>query len=255
MRAVQVQQQILIDTTKPTDSHPLTANGKIASENPELQPLARHRRSDFAGPAQQHLRRLQRLLAEHDERVGVDDAGLLRRHRVEGGTKFLMIKRDRSHHRHGRVQHVGRVPGPAHADLDDTDIDRRVGESGESHRGQQLEEGDTFGMLAVDKLNVGDDVVVRLGEGGSRSGSTSQTDTFSDALQVRGRVTAGSDSEGAQQRIHHAGCGGLAVGPRQMDRGVGPLGLAQQVDQVPHAFQIGQHPMRESVRPAPCSPG
>ncbi len=50
-----------------------------------------------------------------------------------------MIDADRGDHRDRGVDDVGGIPPPAHADLDHGDIDGRVGEGRERHRGQDFE--------------------------------------------------------------------------------------------------------------------
>ena len=45
------------------------------------------------------------------------------------------------------VDHVGGVPGAAHADLDDGDVHGRVGEGGVRHAGEHLEEGQPVLLL------------------------------------------------------------------------------------------------------------
>ena len=62
------------------------------------------------------------------------------------------------------VGDVGGVPGAAHADLDDRDVDRRVGEGGVGHRGEHLEERQPDVVPGVDQVEVGRHVVVRRDE-------------------------------------------------------------------------------------------
>lgn len=50
-----------------------------------------------------------------------------------------MIDGDRGDDRNRRADYVGGVPAPAHPDLDDGDVDGRVGERGERHPGEHLE--------------------------------------------------------------------------------------------------------------------
>jgi hypothetical protein len=56
---------------------------------------------------------------------------------------------------------LGRVPRPAHADLDHRDVDRRVRERGEPHRGEHLEVRQRDRLVLVDQLQVRPDVLVR----------------------------------------------------------------------------------------------
>ena len=51
-----------------------------------------------------------------------------------------VVERDRGDDGDPRVGHVGGVPRAAHADLDDGDVDRRVGEQRVGHADHDLEE-------------------------------------------------------------------------------------------------------------------
>ena len=51
-----------------------------------------------------------------------------------------VVESDRRDDGDPRVRHVGGVPGAAHADLDDRDVDRRVGEQRVGHADHDLEE-------------------------------------------------------------------------------------------------------------------
>ena len=62
------------------------------------------------------------------------------------------------------VGDVGGVPGAAHPDLEHGDVDRGVGEGGERHRGQHLEERQPDVVPRVDQVQVGRHVVVRRDE-------------------------------------------------------------------------------------------
>ena len=95
-----------------------------------------------------------------------------------------------------RVDDVGGVPAAAHADLDDADVDGRVGERAEGHRRQQLEERDALGGLRIDELDVRDDLVVGLDEdlGGHRLAV--DADALGHRLQVRRGVATGAQAEG-----------------------------------------------------------
>ena len=81
-------------------------------------------------------------------RIGPQDPGLLARHLRDGVAELAMVQRDGRDDLHDAVDDVGGVPAAAHADLDDADVDRRVGEGAERHRGQQLEERDPLGATA-----------------------------------------------------------------------------------------------------------
>ena len=70
----------------------------------------------------------------------VDDAGLLAGDPGDVVAEvFDVVDADRGDDRDRRVDHVGGVPATAHAHLDDGDVDGRVGERRERHRGEHLE--------------------------------------------------------------------------------------------------------------------
>ena len=84
-----------------------------------------------------------------------------------------------------RVGHVGGVPRAAHADLDDGDVDRRVGEQRVRHADHDLEEGHRDVAAGVDHLHVGRDVVVGLDEPLGAHRLAVEDDPLPDRLQVR----------------------------------------------------------------------
>ena len=119
---------------------------------------------------------LDRLLGQDDGGVLLDDAGLLPGDLLGRGAEPVgVVERDRGDHGDRAVDDVRRVPGAAHADLDDRDVDRRVGEGRVRHARQHLEEGEPVALLGVDHLDVRLDVLVRLDEAlGGRSGAPSR---------------------------------------------------------------------------------
>ena len=131
-------------------SCPPTAS--VRASDAELQALAGHDRVDLDRAAQQHLGGLDRLLGQHAVRAGLDDPGLLAgdlgRPSSRGSAAWSIV--DRGDDGDLRVGDVGGVPGAAHADLDDGDVDRGVGEGGERHGGQHLEEA-TAGRRAASR--------------------------------------------------------------------------------------------------------
>ena len=144
-----------------------------------------------------------------------------------------MVERDRRDDRDLRVGDVGGVPGAAHPDLDDGHVDRGVGERGERHRGQHLEEATArTSCRRVDQVEVGRDVVVGRDEPlGGRSAAPSNAIRSRDRVQVRAGEPPGAQAELAQQRLDHPGGRGLAVGAGHVDDRVGALRRAEQVDE------------------------
>jgi hypothetical protein len=163
-----------------------------------------------------------------------------------------VVEVDGSDDGHVPVDDVGGVPGAAHADLDDRHVHGRVREGGVRHAGQHLEEGEPVLLLGVDHLDVRPDVVVRLDEplGGDRGAV--EADALGDRLDVRGGVPARTQLEGTEECLDHAGGGGLAVGTGDVDGGVRPLRLAQEVhqrgDPPDRGLQLGLTPAGRQLR-------
>ena len=139
--------------------------------------------------------------------------------------------RYRRHHRHGAVGDVRAVPGAADADLDHSDVDRRVGEHGERHRGEHLEEGQRGRLALVHQGQVRQHLLVGVDEALGAERLAVHADPLPDRGQVRAGEQAGSQPAGAQQRLDHPGGGGLAVGPGDVDDRVGPLRVTEQAGQ------------------------
>jgi hypothetical protein len=132
---------------------------------------------------------------------------------------------------HVAVDQVGGVPGAAHADLDHLGVDRQLGEPGEGQDGQGLVEGHRLVGGPVDlgqeRLQVGPG----LGELLGGDGPGGQRHPLPHVLEVGAGVDPGPHPEGGQQRRHHPGRAGLAVGAGQMHGRGGPLGMVEQLGQ------------------------
>ena len=139
--------------------------------------------------------------------------------------------RDRRDHGHRAVGHVGRVPPAAHADLDHRDVHRGVRERGEHHAGEHLEEGQRRGLLVVDQLDVGRDLLVELDEalGGQRHAV--DADPLPHRDQVRRGEPPGAQPALAQQRLDHPGRRRLAVGAGDVHDRERAVRVAEQADQ------------------------
>ena len=129
------------------------------------------------------------------------------------------------------VAHVGRVPPAAHADLDHRDVHRRVREGGEHHAGEDLEEGHLGGLLVVDQLDVGRDLLVKLDKalGGQRLAV--HADPLPHRHQVRRGEPPGPQPALAQQRLDHPRGRGLAVGPGDVHDRERTVRVAEQADE------------------------
>ena len=129
---------------------------------------------------------------------------------------------------------VGAVPGSAHADLDDGDVDRMIGEDGQGHDGQDLEEAHARparrGRALIHHLDVGGHVLPRGDEPLFADRLAIQGDALANAGQVGAGEAAGAHAGGGQEALGHAGGGGLAVGAGDVDVAVGALGVSEQVE-------------------------
>ena len=108
---------------------------------------------------------------------------------------------------------------PPMPDLDDGDVDRRVGEGGERHRGQHLEERQPA-PAAGRRPGRGTARRRRTSRGTAPAsiGAAVEGDPLAHRVQVRAGEPAGAQAELAQQRVDHPGGGGLAVGAGDVDR-------------------------------------
>ena len=135
----------------------------------------------------------------------------------------------------------------AHADLDDGDVDRGVGEQRVGHADHDLEEAHRDLAGGVDHLHVGRDVVVGLDEALGAHRLAVQDDPLADRLQVRAGEAAHPQAEAAQQLVDHPRRRRLAVGAGDLDDGHRAVRRAQQVDQ---RVDAGQRRLEPALRPA-----
>jgi hypothetical protein len=182
-------------------------------------------------------------LADHGGAV-LDDAGLLDRHLGRGVAQLGVVEGDPVDHRHLPVDQVGGVPGAAHADLDHLGVHRQLGEPGEGEDGQGLVEGHRLVAGPVDLGQERLQVRPGLGELVGGDGSGGQRDPLTHVLEVGAGVDPGPDPEGGQQGRDHPGGRGLAVGPGQVHRRCGPLGMVEQLGQPVHPVEARPHPGR-----------
>ena len=127
--AVQREEHVLVGRRPAAQGQQLAADRDLAGERPRTPgPRAAASHPPRRAP-QEHLGGLGRLLGQDGDRAGLDDPGLLPGDRRDVVTEeALVVERDRRDHGDLGVDDVGRVPGAAHADLDDGHVDRRVGE-------------------------------------------------------------------------------------------------------------------------------
>ena len=97
-------------------------------------------------------------------------------------------------------------------------------------------------LLGVDEIEVRRDLVVALDEAARRDLLAVDHDALGDVGQVRAGEAAGAQPERAQQLVDHARGRRLAVRPGEVDRPVGALRVAEQVEQRLDALAGGLHP-------------
>jgi hypothetical protein len=228
--AVQRQEDVVVLRTQPLQRQQLAADRRDPREHAELKAFTDRRRPDLRAAPQQHLGRTGELLGEHGRGAGLDDPGLLDRDHVRGVAEQPgMVDGDGGHHRDGAVGDVGGVPGAAETDLDDGDVDGRVGEGGIRHPDDRLEEAQRVGLGGVDEVGVRRDVVERADELLVGQWLAVDADALVDALEVGTGEPAGAQVERAQEGVDHPAGRGLAVGAGEVDDRVGPLGVAEQL--------------------------
>ena len=186
------------------------------------------------GRGDDRLRR--RGLDGGDEHGAVlDDAGLVGGDLLDGVAQpGGMVQADGCDHLDILGHDIGAVPGSAHADLDDGDVDRMIGEDGQGHDGQDLEEAHARparrGRALIHHPDVGGHVLPRGDEPLLADRLAVQGDALANGGQVGAGEAAGAHAGGGQEALGHAGGGGLAVGAGDVDVAVGPLGVAEQVE-------------------------
>ena len=144
-----------------------------------------------------------------------------------------MIHRHRADDADVPVSHIRRVPPTSQADLDDHDVHRGVGESGEGHRCDDLEEChlDAVDLLFVDHLDHRLDLFPGLVEHLVADGCSVDADPLIDVNQVWRGVTSYPQTGSTQQGLNHERSRTLAVGAGNVDHRAGTLGVAQQVEE------------------------
>ena len=184
------------------------------------------------------------LMGDDDGGAVLDDAGLLVSDLGDRGAQpTLMLAPDGGNDGDVGADDVRGVPSPAQAHLDDGHVDGIVGEGGQSHDGQDLEEGQarpTGGLGAlVDHGDVRGHVLPGGDEPFLTDRFTVEADALTDGGQMRGGEATGAHAAGGQKALGHTGGGGLAVGAGDVNGTVGALGVAQEIKDGLDPFQGG----------------
>jgi hypothetical protein len=159
-----------------------------------------------------------------------------------------VIDGDRGDHGDGPVGDVGAVPGATDPDLDDGHVHRGVGERGERHPGQHLEERQPGLVPPVHDRQVRQQFLVELDEPPRAERLAVQADPLAHAGQMRAGEQPRTQAPGAQQRVDHPRRRRLAVGPGDVDDRAGPLRVAEQAGQVGDPVQGGVDGVLGSAR-------
>ena len=223
----------------------LAADRRHAVRDLHLIAVAYQRRMVALGGLHQnrHDPLLMRLRPDDGGAVRLYDTGLLGGDLLDGVAKPLhMIHVDRADDGRVRVQHVRRVPQAAHADLDDGNVDRRVGELPDGHRRQHLEEAHRgaagLGHLRVDDGDQILDLIPHVHEIVIAQLLPVDGDALVDTFQVRRRIQAGAQPIRPAEGLGHAGGRPLAVRAGDVDHTERVLRMAEHVEHEVHPVQI-----------------
>ena len=147
MVAMQRQEDLGVHPAESLQFEHLAADRHLPAQHRELGVLPSHGGVGSHRLGQHHFHRLGQLPADHRDGVDRhevvllvgDDSRLLRGDFGDLVAEVLgVVDTDRGDDGHRCVDDVGGVPATAHPDLDDRDVDRRVGEGRERHPGDHL---------------------------------------------------------------------------------------------------------------------
>ncbi len=233
--AVQRQEEIGVLRGQAAQRDLLPTDGHVARGDAEVVALEHDPGTHLGRALDEHLGRLGRLLQPDDgDGVGLDDAGLLPRDLLDGVAEEVpVVEVDRRDDRDRGVDDVRRVPRAAHADLDDRDVDRQVGERGVRDGHEHLEVGHRRAAVddraGVDHLDERDHLVVGAEEALRVDRAPTDGDPLEHRVQVRRGEPTGVQAELAQQRLDDPGRARLAVGSGDVDDREGALRVAEQL--------------------------
>ena len=248
VRAVERQVQLVVGAREPLHADLLPADGEALRGEAERVALHRERGAAGVGGGLQHLERRRVLLGRDRRGAGLDDA------RLDGGDlgdrvpeAVGVVEVDRGEHHHVAVGGVGRIPRTAHPDLDNRDVDGRVGEGHESEHRQQLEEGEgrvaRGGEFGVDEVDERRDLVPGIRDEPVVDRLAVDHDPLGEPLQVRAREQARAQTVGADDRLDDPRGRRLAVGAGEVHDPVGRLRVAEELQHPPGALDARLHPL------------
>ena len=163
------EKDVVVTTVQALQSKQLAADGDIALDHAELDTLPSNDCLDLGATLNQDLCSFDILCREDRDRALGDDARLLARNLHDRVSEILtVIEPDGSHDVDEAVCDIGRIPGAAHADLDDGDINGCIGEGCECQCSHHFEEGERDAAIGhrfpVDQFDIRSDVVPGSGE-------------------------------------------------------------------------------------------
>ena len=142
MLAEERHKDLVVVAAKPPHRDQLSTDRNVASQQPEVLRLDLQRHIEFTRPGHDDRSRVVGLARGDGGAPGSDDAGLLAGYLLDRVAEILgVIHADRGDDRDRGGGHGCRIPGAAHADFDDRDIDGGVGESRVGQRRDHFEVG------------------------------------------------------------------------------------------------------------------
>ena len=234
MRAEEGHEDVVVGAGQSLEGEDLATDSHGAIQHRECLAFPGCGHAELVDARLEHVGCLGILLGDDGEAAVLDDARLLRRDQADGVAKNVrMVHGDPGDDRHLRLAHGGRIPGPAHTDLDDGHVDRGIGEGGVGDRCERLEVRDgCAAFLLRAGVHAGDErghIAGNRHEAFGRDGLAIDFDALAHVDQVRAGVEAGTQAESAQERGNHARRRGLAVGAGHLDDRVGMLRLSEEV--------------------------
>ena len=240
----QRDEHVLVDRGRRADGDHLAADPHLTIHDLEVAALDAGDRVDGARLLEEDVEDFLLLSHDDDDLAGLNDACLFVGDLLDRGAEPLrVIQGDRRDDGDACVDDVRGVPAPAHADLDDGRIDRVVREGRVRHDREDLEEGQAGAALflaaLVDHANVRGNILPGTHEALTRDRVAFQRDALAHVEQVRAREAARLHTKSTQQRVDHARRGGLTVRARDVDRRVGVLRVAQDIESELDAVERG----------------
>jgi hypothetical protein len=121
---------------------------------------------------------------------------------------------------------------PPQAHLHHGDLDPGLREREETHSGQDVENRE--GRIRRD---LRPEALKEMNHGRRGDGLPVDADALPHGVEMGGGVEAGAVAGGPQDGLHHCGRGALALGARDVDHGVAPVGVAQPLQQASDRLQ------------------